>query len=1123
MRAPNLQFSSLLQSIGEYRKKYYQNQLFKGSLIAVALLITLFLLINTVEYFGRFNSPVRAAMLFAYLGVVAFVCYKWIITPLLYLSGLSRPISDEDAARQIGHFFPGIGDKLLNTLQLGNQNDTQSDLIEASIKQKAGQLLMVRFSEAINFNENSQYLKYAAYPVAALAMILLFKPSFLSSSSERIWRFNTSFHYAPFSFVLQNPELKAFRNEDFTVNVSLEGNALPENVFLISNGTRFKLSQESPGSFFYTFKSLQKEVAFHFEAAGFNSDPYKIRLAERPGLLSFDARLDYPAYLGKPSEVLSNVGNLTVPEGTSIQWKFKTSSTEVLAVKFDSDSAAMGGRENARNVFDFSKTLRKSAGYNIFMTNADMPEGQQVNYFVNVIPDRHPEMAMENFQDTTMYNYLVVGGSIADDYGFSQLRLFYNIVRNGEDKKGEKTPEKSIPVPFNKQATNQSYYFQWYLDSLDLRPGDRLEYYAQVWDNDGVNGPKSSRSKALVFSVPDKQQLKQEIARSVEETQQEIEKALSKAKELEKDIKDLENKLKANNELDFQEKKMAEDILKKREELMKQIESLQEKNRVSNEKSQQFQQQSEAVQKKMDELQKLMNELMQEESKKLYEELEKMLEQKQSERMSKLLERLRNKERNTEKELERTLNLFKKLQFEQKVESAIEDLRELADQQEELAEKTQEQKSDDSKGDKEEKGKGDDNASTEKQEELIAEQEELEQQFEEIADKLDEIEKMGEELDQNTDTQKSEQQKAKEKQKESKQNLSKKQNNKAAESQKQSSESMRKIAQGMEESMESSQAMQMQEDMDSLRDILENLHTLSFDQEQLMKDFKGVSLSDPRFVELGQKQLKLQDDAKIIEDSLYALANRVLEIQSFITRELGDMKYHMDESVKNIKERRLPAVASQQQFAMTSVNNLALMLGDVFAKMQEALAMMMMPGKGDKPGQGQSPGDMQEQLNERMRQAGKSPGKGEGMSEQLARMAAEQAAIREMVRKLLDSQKGNKGGENLGGELEEIMKQMEKSETEIVNRRITQELINRNEEMLTRLLESEKAMREQDEDDQRKGETARQINRQPPPAFEEYIRNKSHQTELLRTVPPNFTPFYKKEADSYFQGSDKTR
>ena len=1149
MRASNLSFASLLESISEYRKKYYQNQLFKGSLIAVALLLTLFLLINTLEYFGQFNSTVRAILFFGYIVTFAYATYRWIITPLLHLTGMAKPISDEEAARQIGRFFPTVSDKLLNTLQLGALSDQKSDLIEASIRQKAGELLVVRFSEAINFKENGKYVKYAAYPVAALAIILLFKPSLVTTSSERLLKFNSSFNYAPFSFVLQNEQLKAFRNEDFAVKLRLEGTSIPDQVYLVTNGTRFKLVPDEDGDLSYTFRSIQKEIPFHFEAAGYRSQEYEILLTERPGLLSFDVRLDYPRYLGKPSESLTNVGNLTIPEGTRIHWRFKTVSTNGLAVKFEEDSAFTEASLKNSNVFEFSKILRRTAGYDISLINDDMPEGQRVSYMANVIPDRHPELAMENFQDTTLYNFLVVGGSISDDYGFTRLSLFYNVIRKGDEKDDNKQP-KSIPIPANLQVNNQSYYFQWYLDSLQLRPGDRLEYYTQVWDNDGVNGPKSTRSRTLVFSVPDKQQISQEINRTVEETQQEIEKTLQKAKQLEKELKELEDKLKANNELDFQERKMAEEILKKREELIQQIQSLQEKNRIANDKSRQFDRQSESIQKKMDELQKLMDELLQDESQKLYQELEKLLDQKQSERMSKLLERLRNKERNMEKELERTLNLFKKLQMEQKLESVIEDLKELADEQEELAEKTEESdkgpkddtgKMDDPKKGEENKNEGnkdnqkgsekedkdsgnksdDDSRESKSQDELMKEQQKLEEEFEDILKELENIEKLGEEIDQKPDTQKDEQQATKNAQKNSKQQLNNKQNKQAAESQKKASQSMRKMAQKMEEELQSNQTMQMQEDMDSLRDILENLHTLSFDQEQLMKDFRGVNLSDPRFVELAQKQLKLQDDAKVIEDSLYALANRVLEIKSFITRELNNMKYYMDESARNIKDRKLPLVSPNQQFSMTAANNLALMLSDVFAQMQQALAMaMMMPGQGNDSKQGQSPGDMQKQLNQQMRQMGEGRGQGnQNLSEQLARMAAQQAAIREMVRRMMESQKGNKFSEQYGQQLQEIMEQMEKSETEIVNKRVSRELIERNEEMVTRLLESEKALREQDEDDQRKGETARQIHRQPPPAFEEYIRTKLQQTELLRTVPPNFTPFYKRAADSYFQQS----
>ncbi len=325
--------------------------------------------------------------------------------------------------------------------------------------------------------------------------------------------------------------------------------------------------------------------------------------------------------------------------------------------------------------------------------------------------------------------------------------------------------------------------------------------------------------------------------------------------------------------------------------------------------------------------------------------------------------------------------------------------------------------------------------------------------------------------------------------------------------------------------MESAEMQQMEEDIDALRDILENLITLSFDQEKLMKDFKGVNLQDPRFVTFGQQQLKLQDDAQIVEDSLYALANRVVQIQSFITRELNDMKLYMDESVTNIKDRRINVATSKQQFAMTSMNNLALMLSDVFRQMQQQMAMAMaMPGsgKGKEKGKGKSPGagEKQQQLNQQIQKMGKGQQGGQGqqgMSEQLARMAAEQSMIRKMIQELLEESKGTKAGQQFGNQLKELIEKMDQNETDLVNKRVNPELMKRNQDIVTRLLESEKAMREQGEDDKRKGETANELIRRPPPAFEQYIKVKEKQTELLRSTPPSFSPFYKREVDSYFR------
>ncbi|MHA4737298.1 DUF4175 family protein [Dyadobacter sp. MSC1_007] len=1097
----------LLQRIQEYRQKYYYNQLLKGAIFSIALLLSVFLFFNTIEYFGRFSSVVRGMLFFGFLAVLAFSFVQWVIQPLIHLYGLRKPLSDEDAALQIGQYFPEIGDKLVNTLQLRSLTGSQSDLIEASIRQKSGQLLIVRFSDAIRFNENKKRLKYAIYPLAAIAVILLFNPSFFSSSSERIIHFQKNYTYAPFSFVLENKSLKAFRNEDFTLNLTLKGEALPAAVYLVQNGTRFKLTQESSKNFSYTFKNLQRDVAFSFDAAGYASDEYKIIVNERPSLLSFDVNLHYPAYLNKPSEGLNNVGNLSVPEGTTIEWNFNTSSTKALAIRFEGDSALYKAKESDGDHFEIRRAVRKSSQYQVTLKNDETTNSDKIGYYINVIPDKFPVMNLENFQDTTLYNYLVLGGSISDDYGFSQLKMFYSVKRANNDKPSE---PKGIPIPFNKTVNTQSFFFQWYVDSLKLAPGDKIEYYAQVWDNDGVNGAKSARSRAIQFTVPSKDQLEAEIKKSEQETENQMQSAMKKAQSLQKDLDNLDNKLKSNKELDFKEQKQIEEVLRKREELMKELEALKEKHQNANEKSKQFNQQSPELQNKIEQLQKLMNDLMDEDTEKLYKELKKLLEQKQSERMSTMMEKLRNKESNLEKELERTMKLFKQMQMEQKMENLVEKLDELAEKEDKLADKSQENENNKSADDK--KGKNED---------LKKEQEKIQEEFKNAEEKSKEIEEMGKELEQELDMQKEEQKNASEQMEQSKQQLDKQQNSKASQSQKNAAKSMKKMSKSMQESMESAEMEQMQENLDALRDILENLITLSFDQETLMKDFRGVSLQDPRFIKLGQQQLKLKDDAKIVEDSLYALANRVVQIQSFITRELNDMKSYMNESVKSIKDRQINVATSKQQFAMTSMNNLALMLSDVFNQMQQQMAMAM-PGsgkgkKGKQKGQQQGMGEMQEKLNGQIKKLGEGK-EGQGNnSEQLARMAAEQAAIRKMINDLMESQKGSQVGKEMQKELQEIAEKMDETETDLVNKRVTPELIKRNQEITTRLLESEKAMKEQDEDEQRKAQSAKQLPKQPPAAFEKYIREKEKQTELLRTIPPTFSPFYKREVDTYFR------
>jgi len=363
--------------------------------------------------------------------------------------------------------------------------------------------------------------------------------------------------------------------------------------------------------------------------------------------------------------------------------------------------------------------------------------------------------------------------------------------------------------------------------------------------------------------------------------------------------------------------------------------------------------------------------------------------------------------------------------------------------------------------------------------------------------------------------------------------LSKDKKKKASESQKGASQQMKEMAQQMQMAMDQGSSEQQEEDMDALRALLENIIRLSFDQEGLMEDFRKIDQKDPKYVLYGQKQRKLKDDSKMVEDSLYALSKRVIQIEPIVLKEIGLINRNMDKSLDEIAERQTPKVTEHQQYVMTSFNNLALLLDEALKQMQQQMANKQ-PGQGncEKPGgNGSKPSasemkKMQEALSKQLEQMKQQMGKDgkpgqqgqknqkQGMSEEVAKMAAKQAAIRQQLEQL--SQEMNEDGSRSGNSLKEIAKEMEEIEKDIVNMRIDETTIRRQQDILIRLLQAENAERQRELDEQRKSNQALDQKYSNPMKYSEYQEQKSRETEMLRTMPPALKPYYKEKVNEYF-------
>ena len=1138
---------SLIIKLDAFIRKFYKDRLIRGVLYSVGLLVGFFLAAALLECVGHFGTTARTMLFWGTLVAAVVVIGRFVVIPLVKLLHLGPVISHEEAARIVGTHFSEVKDKLLNTLQLrdmASAQPQQRELIEAAIAQRSRELGPVPFVNAIDLRRNTRYLRYALPPLAVLVVILFAAPSLLTGPTKRLIEHSSEFlPEAPFRFILVNDTLEVPEDQDYEVTVRIEGQAVPQQVDLDIDGQQIPLVKKDAAHFTHRFRNVQEAIAFRFTAEGFNSETYTLRTTPDPLLLDFSLALEYPGYLGRPNGTANNTGDLTIPAGTRITWSVNARSADGLDMAFDDTTYSLAplASDGGRGSFRGSRRFLQSHTYRMTPRNGERRARDPLQYRVDVVPDLYPTIQVESRADSSALKRLFYRGEVGDDHGFKRLLFHYRFVSGGDSVPTElRSGVKELPV--DPRNTRQEFYHSWDLYGFTINPGDKIEHWFEVWDNDGVQGSKSARSTPQVFAAPTLTELAKQEEQQSEAIKSSLKENIKEAQDLQKELDKLRRDLLEKKEVNWQDKQKLENVMQRQQKLQQEIEKSTEQLRESQQQQQEFRPQDERLLEKQKQVQELFENVLSDEMKELYRQVQELMDKLDKDKLQEQLQEMKMDQQDIEKELDRALETFKRMEVEQKAEDIAKQLEDLADKQEKLSEDTKAGKTD--------------------QEELKKEQERLNKEMDELRKQMDELEKKNSELEEPMDIPKTDEQEQgiQDEQQKSSEQLDKKQNQKAGDSQKKAAEAMDQLAFEMKSAMESSAEEQQEEDMDALRQLLENIVQLSFDQERVMDEVATTSTKDPRFIEQGRTQRKLRDDAKVIEDSLFALSKRVPQLESIVNREMTAVNGNMDEALRYLgdaraNERSKPMAADKQQHAMTSLNNLALLLDEALQQMMQQMNAQSKPGSGSckKPGgSGAKPGDkakmakmrsnqqaLQKQLEEMRKamQEGKKPGEkpgqkpgekpgeqgaggmGPGMSQQLANMAAQQAAIRKEMQKL--AQELNKDGSGAGNPLNKLAEQMEQNEKDIVNKQITPETLRRQQEIMTRLLEHEKAERERELDQQRTSNEGKQLPAADPARYFDYQRRKAREAELLRTVPPGLKPYYRDRVNAYFDTFDR--
>lgn len=93
---------------------------------------------------------------------------------------------------------------------------------------------------------------------------------------------------------------------------------------------------------------------------------------------------------------------------------------------------------------------------------------------------------------------------------------------------------------------------------------------------------------------------------------------------------------------------------------------------------------------------------------------------------------------------------------------------------------------------------------------------------------------------------------------------------------------------------------------------------------------------------------------------------------------------------------------------------------------------------------------------------------------------------------------------------------MEKLEEDIVNKRITNQSLERNRDIMSRMLKAENAQQEREKDEKRKSDEFKgRLERRTVDELD-YKEKMMKQQEFLKMNPIEFQPFYKDKINEYF-------
>lgn len=1107
----------------------------RGIVWLLGALLSLWLVLAVLEWAFWLPEAVRTAGAILSGALLAGVFVLGVVLPLLRHLGLLPGRDELQLARMVGRAHPEVGDRLLNLLQLseGNHSSSPEPFVDQAVRKLGEPIQDVDFGSIASWKPTLAWSRMAAIPALLVLVVLIAAPGPFLDATHRVTNPLSAFEKpAPYAIQVAPGDAELIVGEDLTVSIQVTGTA-PEEAPLIERlvdgemRSRFvNLTETEGGQLTHTWTNIRYPFRYRVTSPLVTTPWYEVLLTERPLIQQLNLRLDYPSYSRIPDQVLdANMGDVAALQGTRVQVTVALSGAETATadIVFDSGTRVALDVDGSRATGSFA--IRQDDAYHIELTSPSGIESiDPITYQVKRILDAPPSASLLSpgaLTDLSEGMEVPVLVHITDDFGFTDMRLHYRLSDSRFGAVSETFSSLDVRIPYAYQL-DQEVPFLWDVDDstpLDPVPGDVIDYYVEVWDNDAIAGAKSAQTRVYQLRLPSLAERYEALDDAEDDTEKSIEDLLNEADEAREQFEELKEELLENPEAGFHEERLLEQLQEKQESLEESVDAISERMEELAQDMQQNDMVSEQTMDMFEELQDVVEEVRTPELMEALEQLQNALENMDMNEMQDALEKFEFSKNMYQERLERTLDLFKQFRVQQDMEEIENRAEELAETEDQLAEETAKldnEQTEEASGDNEQPGERNEGLA-EQQERAAEEMQALEEKMEEVLQRMEELDNMPSEDMQDLleDTQ---DQEMSDQMNENAEQLRNNELQQAQQEQQEMSQQLNQMSSQMNEMQMSMQGAQMQMNIAAIRAALADILTLSENQERLRLHVMELATDSPLLRDAAQQQVELSEGLAVTSDSLQAIARDIPQMTRDVQQRAGDAMREMSESTGALTERAARRAAGHQRGAMSNLNELALLLSELLnQQMNGSGAGQSNQSMEQMMEQLQQMGQQQQQLNQQIQQLlndMQGSRLTQDMMERLRQMGAQQEQIRNELRQM----NRNRDARNrLLGDLNRVADQMMETIEELQQNRVSRRTVQRQQQILTRLLEASRSLEQRGKDDKREGRSAEEVMRESPAALPLSEQLERMRRDLIRALESGYSSDYEGLIRRYFE------